>query len=56
MRDGLVNAWERCVFQPEQVQCRAGQTQGCLAPAKVEVLQAIFGGAWNGRGEAFYAS
>lgn len=56
LKDGVVNAWEQCDFQPSQLQCRAGQNDGCLAAEKVEVLQAVFGGARNSRGESVYAS
>lgn len=56
LADGLVNAWEQCDFQPGPLQCRAGQDDGCLAADKVEVLQAVFAGAKNSRGENVYAS
>ena len=56
LKDGIVNAWERCDFRPRMVQCRAGQASNCLAVDKVDVLEAVFGGAKNSRGEQLYAS
>ena len=56
LKDGLINAWERCDFRPGMVQCRAGQTQGCLSSRKVGVLKAVFDGAKNSRGDKVYAS
>ena len=56
LRDGLINAWERCDFRPRSIMCRAGQTQGCLSTDKVAVLEAVFGGAKNSRGDRLYAS
>ncbi len=56
LADGLVNAWEQCDFQAAQLQCRDGQRQDCLPVEKVQVLQAVFDGANNSRGENVYAS
>jgi len=56
LKDGVINAWERCDFKPSMVQCHAGKTQGCLSADKVDVLKAVFEGAKNHRGDKLYTS
>jgi len=56
LKDELINAWEQCDFQPSMVQCKAGQTDGCLPSEKIDALRAVFDGAKNSWGENVYAS
>ncbi|MDO5056459.1 MAG: tannase/feruloyl esterase family alpha/beta hydrolase [Lautropia sp.] len=49
LKDGLVNAWERCDFRPEMV-------EGAIGAGKVALLKAIFEGAHTRQGEAVYSS
>ena len=49
LKDGIVNAWESCDFKPEMVEKQIGAE-------KVALLNAIFGGAKNSRGENVYSS
>lgn len=49
LADGIINAWESCDFKPEMVQDKIGAE-------KVKLLNAVFGGAKNSRGEAVYSS
>ncbi|WP_279717429.1 tannase/feruloyl esterase family alpha/beta hydrolase [Chelonobacter oris] len=49
LKDGLVNAWESCDFKPEMLQKQLGAH-------KVKLLNTLFGGAKNSRGEQIYAS
>ena len=56
LKDGVVNAWERCDFQISAVQCGPGRIQGCLSSDKVKVLETVFEGAKNSRGDNVYAS
>lgn len=49
LADGIINAWEKCDFKPEMVQDQIGQE-------KVILLNAIFNGAKNSRGENVYSS
>ena len=49
LADGIVNAWETCDFKPEMVEDEIGAK-------KVALLNAIFGGAKNSRGENVYSS
>ncbi len=46
--DGIVNAWEKCDFKPEMVRQQIGTK-------KVKLLNQIFGGAKNSRGENVYS-
>jgi feruloyl esterase len=57
LRDGLIQAPASCRFDPAALRCpTAEKTAACLAPAQVEALQTVFGGARDRRGEAVYAS
>lgn len=49
IKDGIVNAWESCDFRPEMVQSSIGKD-------KVALLNRVFGGAKNSKGQAVYAS
>lgn len=49
LSDGIVNAWEKCDFQPEMIENQIGKQ-------KVALLKALFGGAKNSRDENVYAS
>ena len=49
LADGIINAWESCDFKPEMVQDKIGAE-------KVKLLNAVFGGAKNSRGENVYSS
>lgn len=49
LADGIINAWEKCDFKPEMVQDQ-------ISEKKVALLNAIFKGAKNSRGENVYAS
>lgn len=55
--DGMTANLKACqaTFRFESLACKAGETQGCLAPVKVEALKTIFAGPRNSRGEALYA-
>ncbi|MDG2916872.1 tannase/feruloyl esterase family alpha/beta hydrolase [Bisgaard Taxon 10/6] len=49
LEDGIINAWEHCDFKPEMVKKEIGAQ-------KVALLNAIFNGAKNSRGENVYSS
>lgn len=57
LRDGMVNDFQACRFDPQTQVCKAGQSDGkCLTSTQAEGLKAIFGGARNSRGESLYGS
>lgn len=48
LKDGIINAWEQCDFKPQMVQDKLGGQ-------KVQLLENIFNGAKNSRGENVYS-
>ncbi|MDO4641206.1 MAG: tannase/feruloyl esterase family alpha/beta hydrolase [Neisseria sp.] len=48
LKDGIVNQWEHCDFKPEMVQDKIGEE-------KVALLNAVFNGAKNSRGDHIYS-
>jgi hypothetical protein len=56
LADGLVSNPAMCRFDVRSVQCGAGKTTQCLAPAQVSALDKMFAGPRNSAGEALYAS
>jgi len=55
LKDGSIDAMSRCRFDPAVLTCKTGQAQGCLSPAKVEALHAVFNGAHDSHGQALYS-
>ncbi|WP_293867509.1 tannase/feruloyl esterase family alpha/beta hydrolase [uncultured Alsobacter sp.] len=55
--DGITANVKACqaAFRFDSLACKAGETQGCLAPTKVEALKTIFAGPKNSKGETLYA-
>ncbi|MFM2477973.1 tannase/feruloyl esterase family alpha/beta hydrolase [Celerinatantimonas sp. MCCC 1A17872] len=56
IKDGLINNFQQCHYNPAVLTCKNGQTSHCLAPAKVNVIKAIFKGVHNSQGKALYSS
>ncbi len=53
--DGIIANVEACrSFQPAALSCSAGQREGCLSPAKVEALTAMFAGPRDAAGRPIY--
>lgn len=42
--DGLINAPDQCRWQPRELQCQSGQSEGCLSPQQVTALATIYNG------------
>ena len=42
--DGLIGLPEKCGFDPVVLQCKAGQSEGCLNAAQVAAMRNIYGG------------
>ncbi len=55
LKDGMINDAAACRFDPAVLRCKAGGSKGCLSPAKVAVLKAVFGGAHNSHGRRLYS-
>jgi feruloyl esterase len=58
LRDGMVNDFQACKFDPRSQVCKSDGTGDarCLTAAQARGLQAIMGGARNSRGESLYGS
>jgi feruloyl esterase len=52
--DGQIQDWRGCDFDPAQVQCRPGQSAGCLSAAKVTALRELHRGPRTPSGEIVY--
>jgi feruloyl esterase len=55
LADGMINDVKACHFDVKTLQCKAGQTQGCLSKDKVAALAAIQGGAHDSKGRRLYS-
>jgi hypothetical protein len=49
--DGLIGDPQHCGFDPATLQCKAGESASCLAPAQVDALHMIYGGVRDGSGK-----
>jgi feruloyl esterase len=58
LRDGMVNDFQACTFDPRMMVCgTAGAPEGqCLTTAQADGLRTIFGGARDSRGNKLYGS
>jgi feruloyl esterase len=57
LRDGMINDYKACKFDPRSQVCKAGEAGGsCLTQVQAEGLRTIFGGARNSRGESLYGN
>jgi pimeloyl-ACP methyl ester carboxylesterase len=56
LKDGMVNNVQACNFSPAAVQCKAGETAGCLSAAKVSVVEKLFDGQRKSTGQRVYSN
>jgi feruloyl esterase len=56
LRDGLVNNYAACRFDPAVLQCAAEGQAACLGAQQVAALRKVFDGARNSNGQALYSS
>ena len=54
VKDGMINSTS-CKFDPVVLQCGSGTTSGCLSPEKVKVIDKMFKGARNSKGQLLYS-
>jgi len=52
--DGMIMNVAQCHFRPAELQCKSGQTAGCLSGAQVGALERAFAGPRNAAGYAAY--
>ncbi|MFM2481201.1 tannase/feruloyl esterase family alpha/beta hydrolase [Celerinatantimonas sp. YJH-8] len=56
VKDGIINAYNRCHYDPTILECHSGQTTHCLSSEKVAALKQIFNGAKDPRsGKPLYS-
>lgn len=51
LKDGLINDPRQCRWDPAEIQCTGAKTDGCLAPAQVAALRAVYQGSRAPDGE-----
>ena len=56
LKDGIINNYPACHFEPSVLQCKSAQASDCLAADKIAALQKIFSGAKDSSGKALYSS
>lgn len=59
LKDGLVNDFRACQFDPREQVCDAGRDPrgpACMTTAQADALRTVMGGAKNSRGESLYGS
>jgi feruloyl esterase len=52
--DGMIMNVAQCTFRPAELQCRAGQSAGCLSGGQVQALERAFAGPKTAAGYAAY--
>jgi pimeloyl-ACP methyl ester carboxylesterase len=52
--DGMIFDPLDCHFDPEEIACKPGQTEDCMAPEKVAAIQRAFAGPKNAYGTQLY--
>ena len=55
VEDGIISDPRRCDFDPKAIQCKAGETGGCLTPVQVDAAQRIYEGAHKSDGTRIFA-
>jgi feruloyl esterase len=52
--DSIIGDPERCDFDPKQIQCKKGETAGCLTPAQVKRARLVYGPHKTAKGLSLY--
>ena len=56
LKDGLINDFRACRFDPKVLTCKGAKTAGCLTPVQVHALKALMGGPHDSKGKPLYAA
>ncbi len=56
LKDGLINDFQACHFDPAVLECKGAKTDECLAPKQVTALKELMGGPHDSKGHALYAA
>ena len=54
LQDGLISDPRRCRFDPQSLQCAAGDAPDCLTAEQVQAVRMIYAGPMNSAGERLY--
>lgn len=54
LQDGLISDPRRCRFDPQSLQCAAGDAPDCLTAEQVQAVRMIYAGPVNSAGERLY--
>ncbi len=54
VQDGMIFDPLGCNFDPDEIACKKGETEGCLAPAKTAAIKRAFAGPKNAYGTQVY--
>lgn len=55
LKDGIINDYLHCSFNPSVLQCTATNKTNCLSKQKISVISAIFNGAKDSSGRQVYS-
>lgn len=56
VKDGLINDYKNCGFNPDNLICKSSADSSCLSEEKVTAVKQIFGGAKDSRGNILYST
>ncbi|HEY5409800.1 MAG TPA: tannase/feruloyl esterase family alpha/beta hydrolase [Caulobacteraceae bacterium] len=56
LKDGMINDFRACRFDPAVLTCKEAKTDRCLTALQVRTLKALMGGPHDSRGQALYAA
>ena len=56
LKDGMINDFQACHFDPAVLTCKGPKTDSCLAHKQVVALKELMGGPHDSRGHALYAA
>ena len=55
LKDGMINDFQACHFDPAVLECKGPKTDSCLAPEQVTALKELMGGPHDSKGRQLYA-
>jgi feruloyl esterase len=55
LKDGMINDFKACKFDPVVLQCKGAKTDSCLLPKQVTALKELMGGPHDSKGHQLYA-
>jgi feruloyl esterase len=56
LKDGMINDFRACRFDPARLTCNGGKTARCLTAVQVRALKQLMGGPHDSQGRSLYAA